>query len=538
MVAALLLACCLILAVSTVAAAPRHAAARQHHVKHTSTQQHNTHHSSAVPSTFLWGVATAAYQIEGAWDEDGKSPSQWDVFSRDDDAITNHDTADIADDSYHQWKADLALLKELGVKSYRFSISWPRIIPHAGEDVNLRGIDHYNTVINDLIAAGIEPLVTAYHWDMPVELSNVPSKDYDKLADGFQNYDKILPYWMHYVDTLFYHFGDRVKYWISFNEPRSICLGHMTERKWDDAVDTYKCAHTLLLLHAQTAKLYKEKHSFQGGNVGYVIDTDFAVPMTNSKADVEAADRYLQFIYGWQADPLIFGDYPAVMRQYAGDRLPRFTAEQKEMLKDSVSVLMVNHYTSRYVSDLSTKLTAKQLKVAPPRVGESWYSDVHVNTNIYDPQGNVIGPCAASNWLYVYHPGLGGIVRWIDQRYNSTKYPIIVTENGMDRVDEDTMPIDEATKDDARIDYLSGYLFGMEAAIADGVNVIGYQSWSLLDNFEWRDGFSKRFGMVYVDYKDDKRARYPKQSFYWYQQHIADAEARQTVTEGRAAKRS
>ncbi|KAH3764001.1 glycosyl hydrolase family 1 [Pelomyxa schiedti] len=459
--------------------------------------------TSVYPSDFVWGTATASYQIEGAVSQDGRGASIWDTFSHTPGKTANGDTGDVADDSYNLYPEDISLMKELGVKAYRFSIAWSRIMPTGEMPISQAGIEHYSVLIDTLLDAGIDPYITLYHWDLPQDL-------HDKYG-GWLN-DTIIDLFTSYADVCFSSFGDRVQHWITFNEPHEVSWqgygigtmapGRCSDRskcpEGDGETEPYIVSHNILLSHAQTVDLYRKKYQIQqGGIIGMTLNSDYYIPWTNSSADVEAAARQFDFQLGWYASPLFYGDYPESMRYYVGDRLPTFTADQAALLINSHDFFGLNHYTSLWVADNQS-----------PSGTPGWDMDRHVSTTQVK-DGVPIGPQADSSWLYVYPPGIQGVLRYVWQNYPS---PIYITENGVDVPNESSLPLDEALADQFRIDYLSGYLDYVGRAITeDNVNLKGYFVWSLLDNFEWADGYTKRFGIHYVDYSNGL-VRYAKQS--------------------------
>ncbi|CAG9860118.1 unnamed protein product [Phyllotreta striolata] len=457
------------------------------------------------PDSFLLGTATAAYQIEGAWNEDGKGENIWDRTCHSDPTrIFNNENADIACDSYHKYKEDVALLKDLGVSVYRFSISWSRILPTGYlNEINQLGINYYKNLISELKANNIEPLVTIFHWDLPQPLQDI---------GGFPN-DRIIRRYVEYARVVFDNFGDDVKYWITFNEPKQTCRGGYAAL--GDApfinssgIGEYLCTHNLLKAHAETYHMYnKEFRDKQNGHIGITIDTVWAEPDSKDKADVEAADRLIQFTYGWYAHPVTHGDYPEVMKQFVGERsakqgfsesrLPKFSKAEIHGMKNTVDFLGLNYYTS---------VMAKH-KNDEEKTAIDWDQDSEVDT-YFKPEW----PSTASSWLKIVPWGMRKILNWVNKNYEGL--PIIVTENG---VSENGTTLE----DDVRIDYYRDHLSGVRDALDDGVNVIGYTAWSMMDNFEWTRGYSEKFGLYSVDFNDPERKRTPKKSVSFFKQFLA-----------------
>ncbi|MBR7127394.1 MAG: beta-glucosidase [Lentisphaeria bacterium] len=432
---------------------------------------------------FLWGCATAAFQIEGGSNDGGRGPSIWDAFCQIPGKILDNSNGEIACDSYHRYKEDVALLKELGVNSYRFSLSWSRIMPTGRGEINYAGIDYYNNLINELIANDITPFITLYHWDLPLEL---------QLAhDGWLN-SEIINDFCNYAKVCFDAFGDRVKNWITFNEPWCICgcgygLGsHAPGRKSDR--EAFIAGHNLLLAHAYTVELFRKNN--YDGKIGITLSSGFNLPLTNTAADIDAAQRTLEFTLGWFGDPLFFGEYPRSMRDRLADILPEFTAEEQKLLTSGCDFLGINHYYTNYTSDNFIENSIQNF----PAVLHSFDSlDASWKTT---QMGWSIVPI-----------GFRKLLKWIKDRYGDI--PILVTENGC-AVDDDQ----------DRCDYIGDYTQAMIDAIEiDKVNVRGYFYWSLMDNFEWGFGYTKQFGII--ECSPENTNRRPKKSFYFYKDLIS-----------------
>ncbi|KAM0941498.1 putative beta-glucosidase [Dioscorea sansibarensis] len=455
-------------------------------------------HRSNFPANFIFGTASSAYQYEGAWDEDGRGPSIWDNFTHmHPEKIANGDNGDVAIDSYHRYKEDVKIMKEMGLDAYRFSISWTRILPNGSLSggINKEGVEYYNNLINELISNGLKPFVTLFHWDSPQALQ-------DKYG-GFLS-ENIVADFQDYAEVCFKEFGDRVKHWITFNEPWSYSVGGYTNGTMapgrcssyesghcpvgDSGTEPYIVAHHQLLAHAATVALYKLNYqAHQRGKIGITLNSNWFVPFSKSILDIAAAKRSLDFMFGWFMNPLVYGDYPFSMRVYVGNRLPKFTEEQSKLVKGSFDFIGVNYYTTNYAQNIPFS------KI----VNISYNTDIH----------------AASDWLYVYPPGIRKILLYTKMKY---KNPVIyITENGVDEFNNATQSLEEALKDDMRIDFYKKHLIFLDMAIKEGVDVRGYFAWSLLDNFEWINGYSVRFGINYVDYKDGLK-RYPKSSTKWF----------------------
>ncbi|GMH42844.1 hypothetical protein BSKO_10763 [Bryopsis sp. KO-2023] len=460
------------------------------------------------PEGFMWGTATASYQIEGGWNEGGRGWSIWDSFSHTPGNVENGDTGDVACDHYHLYKEDVQRMKAMGLKYYRFSIAWPRIQPAGKGEANKAGLDFYNSLIDELLAAGVEPVVTLYHWDFPLELLT--------KHDGWLNRTDVPDYFAAYARLCFQHFGDRVKWWITLNEPWcSALLGygtgeHAPGRTCAPAVEPYLAAHSLLLAHAKAVQVYKKEfQETQKGKIGITLLCNWREPMPNDDPEIfklnqQAADRSNLFWLGWFADPIYLGDYPKVMRDYLGPRLPKFTEEERELVKTTPDFFGLNHYSTDYAKHIPG--TEHQTL---PLAGENYWSDMCVE-KWEDPSW----PKNAMEWPMVPW-GFRKLLLWIQNRYNP-EGGIICTENGC-ALHEPTKEV--AENDQVRVDFYKGYISEMHKAIQEGADCRGYFAWSFMDNFEWALGYSKRFGLHWVDYETKERVQ--KASAKWYADVIA-----------------
>ncbi|GAB9470946.1 Beta-galactosidase [Globisporangium polare] len=456
------------------------------------------------PEDFAWGVSTAAYQIEGATNEGGRGDCMWDAFSRTLGKTKNGETGEVAIDHFHRYKEDVQLMKSMGLKHYRLSISWPRIIPAGVGQVNEEGVAFYNALIDELLANGIEPMVTLYHWDLPLALVT----EFDgwlgtHVQDAFAQYARVC----------FSRFGDRVKTWLSLNEPWiSSFLGfgigvHAPGRRINPHTEPYIVSHNMLLAHAKAVDVYRrEFQPTQDGRIGVTLNCDWREPAPTddpeeAKANAEAAERAVTFILGWHADPIYFGDYPQVMKDRVGERLPEFTEDEKKLLKDSSDFFGLNHYSTEYVKP--SKAFAAGVLPANDRTS-SVISDQGVESSS-DPNWKKTDV----GWSVVPW-GIQKLLLWIQKRYNPVG-GIYVTENGC-AWPSDTK--EEAQHDDFRVDFYREYIANVHEAIAQGANVRGYFAWSFIDNYEWAAGYSKRFGLHWVDYETLERV--PKKSAVWF----------------------
>ncbi|XP_061711095.1 myrosinase 1-like [Cydia pomonella] len=461
------------------------------------------------PDGFMFGVATAAYQIEGAWNEDGKGESMWDTFLHSHPYYTpDHSNGDVAADSYHKYMDDIAIVKELGVEYYRLSISWPRLLPN-GTDNNISksAVRYYRKVIKELINANIIPVVTLFHWDMPTPFMDL---------GGWAN-PQIVNYFRDYARVAFNLFGDVVKIWTTMNEPHQHCYNgyggdYFAPAIKSHGVGEYLCIHYMLLAHAAAYHLYDEEfRPTQKGKIGITLDAFWAKPKNSSNPDdIEAAERYLQMHLGTFAHPIFSkqGDYPEFVRNrvdtlslhqgYTRSRLPYFTPEEVISLRGSSDFFGLNHYTTFLMSSSNSE--------------ESWaVPSMDYDTGVkLDQDPKWLKP--GSDWFSVYPPGFRKLINWITNKYGK-EIPIIITENGLSDFG--------GINDYARVDYYNEYLAQMlQAMYVDGCNIQGYFAWTLMDDFEWKDGYTSKFGLYHVDFNSTKRTRTPKLSAINYREIV------------------
>ncbi|KAK0229748.1 glycoside hydrolase family 1 protein [Armillaria nabsnona] len=467
-----------------------------------------------LPKDFLWGFATASFQIEGSTSVDGRGPSIWDDFAKTPGKTLDGRDGEVATDSYRLWKEDVALLVKYGVKSYRFSISWSRVIPLGGRDdpINKKGIEFYNNLINELLKNGIVPFVTLYHWDLPQGL-------HDRYG-GWLNKAEITKDYTRYARVCFEAFGDRVKHWLTVNEPWCISIlgygrgvfapGRSSDRarsaEGDSSSEPWIVGHNVLLSHASAVRLYREEFKpNQGGQIGLTLNGDWQMPWDDSPENVAAAQHALDTAIGWFADPIYLGHYPPYLRQMLGDRLPEFTDEEIRLVQGSSDFYGMNTYT--------TNLCRAS--------GDDEFQGL-VDYTFTRPDGSQLGTQAHCAWLQDYPQGFRALLNYLWNRYHM---PIYVTENGFAVKDEDAMPLEQALLDHDRVQYFRGTTSALLAAIhEDGVDIRAYFPWSFLDNFEWADGYLTRFGVTYVDYNTQQR--FPKESakelVKWFKEHSSD----------------
>lgn len=471
----------------------------------------------SFPKGFVFGTASSAFQYEGAVKEDGRGPTVWDTFSHTFGKVIDFSNADVAVDQYHRYDEDIQLMKDMGMDAYRFSIAWSRIFPNGSGEINQAGVDHYNKLINALLAKGIEPYVTLYHWDLPQALED----KYNGWLDR-----QIIKDFATYAETCFQKFGDRVKHWITFNEPhtftvqgydvglqapgRCTILLHLLCRAGNSATEPYIVGHNVLLSHATAADIYRKKYQQkQRGSLGIAYDVMWFEPATNSTEDIEATQRAQDFQLGWFLEPLILGDYPSSMRSRVGKRLPSFSKSEASLLKGSLDFVGINYYTTFYARHNSSDLIGKLLN-------DSIADSGAITLPFKD--GKAIGNRASSIWLYIVPEGLRKLMNYIKQKYGNPL--VIITENGMDDPNNPSTSIKDALKDEKRVKYHNDHLTNLLASIKeDGCNVRGYFAWSLLDNWEWAAGYTSRFGLYFIDYKD-KLKRYPKDSVQWFKKFL------------------
>jgi beta-glucosidase/6-phospho-beta-glucosidase/beta-galactosidase len=414
----------------------------------------------SFPNDFVWGCATSAHQIEGGSDERGLSI--WDTFSEVKGAIIDGSSAEVACDHYHRIEEDVLLMKNMGLKAYRFSISWPRLLPDGTGEVNQRGVDFYNKLIDGLVDADIEPYVTLYHWDLPQALQD--------RYEGWLSHN-IIEDFANYARLCFESFGDRVKNWITINEAWTVAVngynnGVHAPGHWRHSdTEPYRVAHHLLLAHAQAVHVYRRDfQAEQGGVIGISIAGDYRYPADpDRRSDLEAAERAMVFQVGWFADPIWLGDYPREMKDRLGERLPTLSRSQRRLVFGSSDFFGLNHYSS---------LLAARPEAWPHYKG--YWADINVDFSVKD-----VWQVTDMGWPIV-PDGCKEMLIWISERYD---YPdIYMTESGS-AVHEPSIAL--ALFDSARRSYFERYLAASAEAIEAGANLRAYFAWSLFDNYEY-----------------------------------------------------
>jgi beta-glucosidase len=429
------------------------------------------------PNEFLWGAATSAYQIEGSPLADGAGPSIWHRFSHTPNYVLNNDTGDTACDHYRRWAADVRLMKELGLRAYRFSISWSRILPHGTGRVNTRGLGFYDRLVDALLEQGIEPMVTLYHWDLPAALDDRGGWLNRDIADWFADYARVV----------YRKLDGRVKKWVTLNEPWVVTDGGYLfgvlapgHRNFFEAP---LATHNTLRAHAAGVQAYRAEGRHE---IGLVVNLEPKYPASDDPRDVAATARADAYMNRQYLDPALLGSYPEELRTIFGEAWPEFPAEDMKAIQQPIDFVGINYYTRSVTRDDPHALPVRAGRVKQTR---------HAHTEL--------------DWE-VWPQSLTDVLLWVTKRYGPL--PLYVTENGAAFYDPPSSA--DLADDTLRTWYLRNHLRAVRRAMSEGADVRGYFVWSLLDNFEWSAGFSKRFGIVHVDYATQERTIKASGRFY------------------------
>ena len=437
----------------------------------------------AFPDGFLWGAATAAYQVEGSSTADGAGVSIWDRFAHTPGRIRDGDTGDVACDQYRLYRQDVDLMRELGLQAYRFSVSWSRVMPQGRGAANPAGMDYYERLVDALLENGIAPLITLYHWDLPAALDD---------RGGWLNAD-IAGWFSDYAQLMYRRLDGRVKSWATINEPwvitdggylhGALAPGHRSPFEAPIA------SHNVLRAHGAAVKAYRSEGKH---NIGLVVNLEPKYPASQDPADLAATARADAYMNRQYLDPVFLGRYPDELAEIFGEAWPQWPAEDYDLIRQPIDWLGVNYYTRNVTRHDETNWP---LRAAPVRQRRATYTE--------------------TGWEVIAQ-SLTDTLMWVKQRYGDI--PLYVTENGAAFFAPPTAT-NGRVQDPLRVDYLREHLKAAHAAIAQGVDLRGYMAWSLLDNLEWALGFSKRFGIVHVDFETQTRT--PKDSARFYSQVIA-----------------
>ncbi|KAJ8973203.1 hypothetical protein NQ317_018952 [Molorchus minor] len=453
-----------------------------------------TEENRTFPDGFLFGVATSAFQIEGAWHDDGKGENIWDRWIHEDPTrIENNDSADIACNSYHNFKADVAAAAYLKAKHYKFSISWSRVLPTGqNTSINLKGLMYYQDLVDEIKSHNITPVATIYHHDLPQPLQELGGWINPEIEQFFVEYARVV-----------FQALPGIEYWITFDDPRAVCrlgygVGTQAPGISMDGVGEYLCAYTVIKSHASVYRMYKEEFSKLNAKISIAVDFDWSEPASDSQEDKDAAERRTSFEFGLFAHPIYKGNWPQVVIDRVGrrsqhenltaSRLPELTPEEVDRLNGTADFMAINSYYTIIVTNI----------LEPPYGDPGYMKDMKANKSL-NPDWDV-----ASNGNPIVPWGLRKVLNWL--KYNYGDPSIFITGNGVS--DERN-----SLEDTDRITYFTEYLGAvLDAIYLDGVKVFGYTAWSLLDNFEWTNGYSQRFGLYHVNFTDPNKSRKAKSS--------------------------
>jgi len=445
----------------------------------------------SFPKNFFWGASTAAYQIEGAWKADGKGESIWDRFAHTPGKIKDGSTGDVACDSYHRWRHDLELVRAMNLNSYRFSISWPRIQPSGSGPANSQGIDYYSRLVDALLEAKVRPFVTLYHWDLPKALEDNGGWTIRDTASRFADYVRLVGHAL----------GDRVSDWMLFNEPLAFTYKGYLEGTYapgrSSIIDFLRASHTVNL--AQGTAFYAIKSSHRSARVGTAFNMSPCEPATNSEEDKVAAERAHAVCNLWFLEPALNGRYPEALA-FLPETTMGIRAGDLDKMRAPLDFIGINLY---YRTIASAPGAIERLSHA-----QQWLFPVKM-------VGGEQGPKTDHGWE-VWPKALYDMVMRISRDYNHPQ--IEITESGCSY--NDGPDAGGVIRDGRRIQYHRDYLQALARSIADGADVRSYHAWTLLDNFEWAEGFGQRFGLTYVDFRNQKRTL--KESAKWYAKVAAE----------------
>lgn len=457
----------------------------------------------SFPRGFLWGTATAAFQVEGAWKEDGKGESIWDRFCHTQGRIRGGATADVACDDYHRFREDIGLVKQMNLKSYRFSISWPRIQPSGTGAANPKGIDHYSRLVDTLLEAGIRPFCTMYHWDLPQALED---------KGGWPNRD-LASYYADYAGILGKEFGDRITVWAPFNMPWTFAyLGYGAGAFPPGKADYrlfLRAAHTIGL--AQSQALRALKAASPKATVGSAYGMAPAYPKTDSQEDKAATARYHAMNNVFFLHAAMFGEYPKAFVGEVPYKEMGFQPGDETIMKAPLDWVGFHYYTRRIVSAVKANSTSGNAQFGTETELDGGGAGSRDDYTRFHAEMPTEGPLTDAG-LEVYPPGMHDLVMQISKEYG---FPAIeITESGCSYLDAPYAKEGGRVPDARRIAFFRSYLAELARAIAGGAKVRSYHAWTLLDNFEWADGYSQRYGLTYVDFRDQRRTL--KDSGLWY----------------------
>lgn len=458
------------------------------------------------PKDFLFGAASASYQVEGAWNEDGKGVSNWDVFSKIPGKTFEGTNGDVAVDHYHRYKEDIRLMAEMGLESYRFSISWPRIIPTGDGEVNPKGLEFYNNLIDECLKYGIVPFVTLYHWDLPQVLEE----------DGGWTNKRTVEAFVKYAQVCFEAFGDRVKHWITFNEAVVYCsLGYLDGAHppgiKNDVKKYFQATHNTFLAHAKSIENYKKLKQYGEIGITHVFAPAFSID--DKEENIKATEHANIYSTHWYYDPILKGEYPKYVVDEITKKgfLPDWTEEELEIIKnaaDKNDFIGLNYYQPQRIMKNDTgekKESSRENSTGAP--GNPSFDGVYKTVMMEDKK--------YTKWGWEISPeGFLDGLRMLKERYGDVK--MYITENGLGDVDP---IIEDEIMDIPRIKYIEEHLRAVKLAIKEGINLKGYYAWSVIDLLSWLNGYKKQYGFIYVDHKNNLD-RKKKASFYWYKSII------------------